>query len=551
MNLRSLIALALLAASGWLHAEMAPDVLARYRQDLETLAEQLPKRHANVAHTTPRADFDREVEQLRAQLAEMDEAEALVALARISTLPRDGHTALFLLPFPGGPKVAGISQLPIQFYAFEDGLRVIAIERAHRDLLGATLTAVGDVPVAELRRRIVELVPQDNEMGRLEYTAWYAALPEVLHAVGAAPERGRARLQFKFGTRTKTVELAAMTSAPDAGWATQLITLPGERADWVAAGGDSAKPRWLRDSAKPYWHERDADGLVYAQINLLRDAGGQSFADFATELLKQVPNDDTARLVLDLRFNRGGDGDLIWPMIYGLIRHDAVNRPGRLFVITGRRTFSAAQMFANALEKHTRAIFVGEPTGSSPNHYGEVGQIKLAGTGLTAIYSQYYYQHHPADRRPWIPPHLYAPLRFEDLAAGRDPAMAAIAAFAPPPNAVALLQPKLDAGDAEGALAAFAAATRDWRNPWRNLFEVELNDYGYELLGERRFADAITVLGLVTELYPESANAWDSLGEAHALAGQRARASYCYARSLRLNPDNAHGADQLDALLGH
>jgi tetratricopeptide (TPR) repeat protein len=116
---------------------------------------------------------------------------------------------------------------------------------------------------------------------------------------------------------------------------------------------------------------------------------------------------------------------------------------------------------------------------------------------------------------------------------------------------VALLKPKLDAGDVNAALAEFARGTSAWRNPWRNLFEVELNDYGYVLLGEKRLDDAITVLGLVTELYPSSANAWDSLGEAHALAGHRARAAFCYARSLHLNPANAHGADQLAALLGN
>jgi tetratricopeptide (TPR) repeat protein len=541
--------LPLLLAAANASAELSAERLQRYQTDLDVLAAELPKRHANLFHTTSKADFEREVAVLRARLPELDDAEALVGLARISTLARDGHTALFLLPFPGGPGVPGIRQLPIQFHAFDDGLRVIAADRAHADLLGATLTGVGDLPVDELRRRIVELVPQDNAMGRAEYVAWYAAIPEVLHAVGAAADMDHVAL--RIAGRRDPVVLAPMSEAPDTGWATRLVTLPGPRERWIGAADNAPTPRWLRDTAKPYWFERDADGLVYAQINLMRDAGPQSFADFAAAVLAQVPNDETAKLVLDLRFNRGGDGDLIWPMIYGLIRHEAVNQPGRLFVITGRRTFSAAQMFANALEQHTKAIFVGEPTGSSPNHYGEVGQIRLPGSGLTVIYSQYFYQHHPADRRPWIPPHLAAPLTYDDLVRGRDPAMAAIAGFTPPPNAVALLQPKLDAGDVAGALRDFTRGTAAWRNPWRNLFEVELNDYGYVLMGKKRLTDAIAVFKLVTELYPESANAWDSLGEAQALAGNRARAAYCYARSLRLNPDNAHGADQLDALLGH
>ena len=45
--------------------------------------------------------------------------------------------------------------------------------------------------------------------------------------------------------------------------------------------------------------------------------------------------------------------------------------PGHLFVIIGRRTFSAAQNTVNMIEKNTNATFVGEPTGSRPNFVGE------------------------------------------------------------------------------------------------------------------------------------------------------------------------------------
>ena len=551
MKFMNLFAAALLVATTQLHAAMAPEALIRFQSDLDTLAIELPKRHANLFHTTTRERFEQEVAALRERLPTFDEQQALIGLTRITALARDGHTALFLLPFPGAPAVRGVTQLPIQFYAFDDGVRVIAIDKAHQALLGARLTRVGEAAIDDIRPRIEELLPQDNAMGRAEYLAWYLALPDVLNSVGAAPDRSKVRLQFEQAGKSQTIELAPMTAEPDAGWATRLITLPGPRDAWIGAADAAPTPRWLRDSGKAYWFERDVDGLVYAQINLMRDTGDQSFADFSAALLAQVATDESARLVLDLRFNRGGNGDLIWPMIYAVIRHDAVNRPGHLFVITSRRTFSAAQMFANALEKHTKAVFVGEPTGSSPNHYGEVGQLKLPGAGVTAIYSQYYYQHNPADRRPWIPPHLSAPLHYQDLASGRDPAMDAIEHFTAPPDAVALLRPELDAGKPATALAHFATATAAWRNPWRNLFETQLNDYGYQLIAKKRMDDATLVLKLVTDLYPESANAWDSLGEVNGLADHRARAAYCYARSLRLDPANAHGADQLDALLGN
>src|SRR5690606_15611646 len=49
--------------------------------------------------------------------------------------------------------------------------------------------------------------------------------------------------------------------------------------------------------------------------------------------------------------------------------------------------------------------------------------------------------------------------------------------------------------------------------------EVELNNYGYQLLNQGKHDEAIKVLTLNTERYPKSANVWDSLGEAYALKG--------------------------------
>src|SRR5450631_1198799 len=66
--------------------------------------------------------------------------------------------------------------------------------------------------------------------------------------------------------------------------------------------------------------------------------------------------------------------------------------------------------------------------------------------------------------------------------------------------------------------------------------ENDLNIYGYELLGENKFPQAIDVLKLATQKHPESANAWDSLGEAYALSGDKKNAIPCFKKSLSLNP---------------
>jgi Flp pilus assembly protein TadD len=68
--------------------------------------------------------------------------------------------------------------------------------------------------------------------------------------------------------------------------------------------------------------------------------------------------------------------------------------------------------------------------------------------------------------------------------------------------------------------------------------EDMMNIRGYELLVRGRTAAAIEVLRLVATVHPGSANAHDSLGEAYAAAGDRARAIAEYeAAAARLDAD--------------
>ncbi|NCG30882.1 MAG: hypothetical protein GWP27_10485 [Bacteroidetes bacterium] len=49
--------------------------------------------------------------------------------------------------------------------------------------------------------------------------------------------------------------------------------------------------------------------------------------------------------------------------------------------------------------------------------------------------------------------------------------------------------------------------------------EAELNVYGYRMVNNGKNDEAQRVMKINTDRHPESANAWDSLGEVHVLSG--------------------------------
>ncbi|MBS1506389.1 MAG: DUF2911 domain-containing protein [Bacteroidetes bacterium] len=66
--------------------------------------------------------------------------------------------------------------------------------------------------------------------------------------------------------------------------------------------------------------------------------------------------------------------------------------------------------------------------------------------------------------------------------------------------------------------------------------ENELNQYGYQLIAQEEKGKAVEIFVMMTQRYPESANAWDSLGEAYALNGDSKNAIKSFKKSLSLNP---------------
>ena len=103
--------------------------------------------------------------------------------------------------------------------------------------------------------------------------------------------------------------------------------------------------------------------------------------------------------------------------------------------------------------------------------------------------------------------------------------------------------------DASGA--AIVAQYRELRKTSADAYdfrEADLNTVGYRLLTRGRVDDAIEVFKLNVEMYPKSANPYDSLGEAYAVKGDKELALKNYRKSVELDPNNKNAIDAIERL---
>lgn len=105
----------------------------------------------------------------------------------------------------------------------------------------------------------------------------------------------------------------------------------------------------------------------------------------------------------------------------------------------------------------------------------------------------------------------------------------------------------LMAGNTDAAIEAYKKIKREQPNA-NVVAEQRLNGLGYTLLGQQKLAEAVAIFKVNVELYPQSANVYDSLGEAYMMSGNKELAIVNYKKSLELNPNNSSAMTMLKKL---
>jgi hypothetical protein len=331
--------------------------------DASVLVAAIEAHHPDPFREVRRDVLLREVAQVDA-LDTNDRPALAVALMRtIARLgSRNGHTAIHPLDDHRTVQHA----YPIALHEFDDGVFVTAA--MHRELVGSELVAIDGVDITDIVRAVTPLVAHDNVWTIRARRPMFVVQTSVLRGLGVVEDDSTAtfRLRRPSGSMMD-VEVDAVSAADyrnglrSGGWFPPFTRISHlrRRDDW-------------------HWVEPSADGrVVHVGYNVtLGDVSA-----FADEVEALAAPACVGLVIVDLRLNGGGDNRTYRPLLSSM-RRLADSR--RLAVLTSRITFSAAMQFVVQLEQETPATFVGEPTGGSPNQYGDALTVELPNTGLNA-----------------------------------------------------------------------------------------------------------------------------------------------------------------------
>src|SRR5215470_9319505 len=126
---------------------LSPAEVTAWREDLRTLATELPRRHPLLfEQLTPtrltQARLDSAVAALDARIPLLARYEVIVGMEQIMALVGAGHTSINPFFDPS----LGFRYYPLELHDFRDGLFVIRADSAHRALAGARIVRIGNLP---------------------------------------------------------------------------------------------------------------------------------------------------------------------------------------------------------------------------------------------------------------------------------------------------------------------------------------------------------------------------------------------------------------------
>jgi hypothetical protein len=392
-----------------------------WRYDLAFLAEETKRMHVSPFKKVSQAQFDGEVRKLHSDIPNLTDEQIITRLMRLMEPIGDGHTGIF------PAFITTWRSAPLQLELFEEGMYVIGADPKYRDIVGGRVVKIGEHTPEDVIKTVAPIISKDSEQGINRSVVDFIRYPALLKGLGLLPQSESLTLTVRDAAgKTRDIAIPAVELP------TGHSRIDGHPT-WVTVHQSAGAPLPLsmKDRRTNYWFERLPNSkTVYFDFNLVVNMQAESLSAFLERFFRYVDENDIDRVIIDMRWNNGGNTMLMRPLVNGVISRPKINRPGRLFVVVSRYTFSAAVNVAAALEQNTNAILVGEPTPTGPNNIAESNIIILPYSGVRASISDIYWQNSwPFDTRTWIAPGLFVPRTFEAYKANRDPVMETILAY--------------------------------------------------------------------------------------------------------------------------
>lgn len=346
--------------------------IENWSKDIDFYKTNLEQKHINLYHKISKTEFEEELKQIKSTLHEKSDLNIIIDLMRLTQKIGDGHTAFSL-------RGTATHLFPIEIYKVQEQWRVIKTTKKHKHLLGKILTNIDGKSINKITGEVSKIAQYiENKQSEIIRTGKYTMISELL-----------------FGLKlTKSEFKADFTFVDDDMKETSLSLTAIDSKDYYSKTDFESFQIIIPEIQKPISSKYD-----YLWFSPIKNTKGiyikfesyPSFDEmekFGKSVLNYINKNKVKQVVIDLRNNGGGDFFVGTFLVYYLNLADSIDWKSGVYVLTDKVTFSAGTSNASQFRQILNAKIVGEPTGSNPTGYQDMGQFTLPNSGMIVTYSK-------------------------------------------------------------------------------------------------------------------------------------------------------------------
>lgn len=342
-----------------------------WETDLAIFASQLEKKHIALYNKISKQEFKKAVNKIASKSKKINDFEVIIELMKLTREIGDGHTAISL-------RNIETHQFPIEISYIQKKWRVTKVSKTHKKILKSSIIAIDGVPIQEVIGKISEVSQfVENKYSKTVRTGSYLTISELLFNLKITKKLKSAVFTFlDEDTKISKVNLKALQKS-------ELEKV--EFKELKISVPEISKPK-----------ETKFDYLWYAPIKntnavYINFESYPSFDDmqvFGEDLVNYISKNSISNVVIDLRNNGGGDLYVGIILAYALNLADTIDWKNGVYVMCSNVTFSAGTSNVALYKQLLNAKIVGQPTGSNPSGYQDMGQFNLPNSNLVITYSK-------------------------------------------------------------------------------------------------------------------------------------------------------------------
>ena len=339
-------------------------LLSNRADEFEFMKEEVEMNHKNFFNTVSKEECEEEYKRLSSNIDGISYTDYYFVLSSFLALSNDSHTSL-----EAGDIYSYFMYYPLQLNYVGDKVYVVSGLSDYKDYMGKEVTAINGVNIKVIEEKVSLVVPHDNTVylklwlnNQLNNTSFLSFIDVV------DSDKAPVTLTFSDG---KNVSLSPTLS--------QEI----DRDDIISAFS----------SYSPYIYQgyyramEIRDDVLLISYNTCSDNPSYPMKNFTSDLKKVLSKKKYSKIIVDLRYNGGGNSAVLDPVIK-LLKKEKCSK----YALIGENTFSSAILNALSLKDDADFTLVGTPTGGSINHYGELKSFTLPETGWEVYYSSKYFK---------------------------------------------------------------------------------------------------------------------------------------------------------------